>query len=100
MIRLHRLNASEVAINAELIESVEGGANTVLILATGNRIIVKEGMADVIQRIIEYRRSVYVNAPYLPEFLKASEGKDPRRMSSSPQVPSKRNSEREKRHAR
>ncbi len=72
MIRLHRLNGTEVSINSELIESVEGQANTVLVLVTGNRIIVKEGMEDVVQRVIEYRRSVYVNAPYLPEFLKAS----------------------------
>lgn len=77
MIRLHRLNDTEVAINTELIESMEGQANTVIILVTGNRIIVKEGIDVVMQKVIEYRRSVYVNAPYLPEFLKKPlEGKE------------------------
>ena len=76
MIRLHRLNGSEVMVNSELLETLEGGANTVLVLATGNRIIVKEGMEEVVQRVIEYRRSVYVNAPYLPKFLKASDGEE------------------------
>src|SRR5262245_34507457 len=71
MIRLHRLNGVEVVVNAELIECVEAhGQETVLALATGNKIIVKETMADVVSQALEYRRKVYVNATYLPEFLK------------------------------
>ncbi len=71
MIRLHRLNGTELTVNTELIESVEGQANTVIIMVTGNRLLVKEGMEDVVQKVIEYRRSVYVNAPYVPEYVKA-----------------------------
>jgi len=60
MIRLHRLNGAEVIVNAELIESVEShGAQTVLALATGNKIVVKEAATDVVQRVIDYKKTVY-----------------------------------------
>ena len=73
MIALHRLNGQEVVINAELIESVEAHPDTVILLATGNRLVVKEAVLDVIQRVVEYRKRVYVGASYLPEFLKKRE---------------------------
>ena len=60
MIRLHRLNGAEVIVNAELIESVEShGAQTVLALTTGNKIVVKEAATDVVQRAIDYKKTVY-----------------------------------------
>jgi flagellar protein FlbD len=75
MIRLHRLNGHELVLNAELIESVEGHPDTVIRLATGNHLFVQESVSDVIQRVVEYRKSVYVGASYLPEFLKGEEGR-------------------------
>lgn len=73
MIRLHRLNGNEVVVNAELIESVEGHPDTVIGLATGNRMVVQESVSEVIERVVEYRKSVYVGASYLPGFLKGEE---------------------------
>ena len=70
MIRLHRLNGQEVVINAELIESVEAHPDTVIGLATGNRLVIQESVLEVIQRVVEYRKTVYVGAAYLPEFLR------------------------------
>jgi flagellar protein FlbD len=70
MIRLHRLNGQEVVVNAELIETIEGHPDTVISLATGNRFIVQESVSEVIGRVVEYRKSVYVGASYLPEFLR------------------------------
>ena len=70
MIKLHRLNGQEVIVNAELIESVEGHPDTVISLATGNRFVIQESVTEVIQRVVEYRKSVYVGAAYLPEFLR------------------------------
>ena len=74
MIRLHRLNGQEVVVNAELIENVESHPDTVIQLATGNRFIVKESVSEVVQRVVEYRKTVYVGAAYIPEFLKGKEG--------------------------
>jgi flagellar protein FlbD len=63
MIRLHKLNGQEAVINAELIESVEShGSETVLALTTGNKIVVKESVTDVVQRTVEYKRTVYAKA--------------------------------------
>ena len=58
MIRLHKLNGGEIVINAELIESLEPGAETVVSLATGNRFIVRESADEVTQKVLEYRRAV------------------------------------------
>ena len=58
MIVLHKLTGTEIVINAELIESVEAGPQTVIALSTGNRFIVKEAPDEVTARVIEYRRKV------------------------------------------
>ena len=58
MIKLHKLNGGEVVVNAELIESLEPGPETVISLATGNRFIVRESADAVTQKVLEYRRAV------------------------------------------
>jgi len=76
MIRLHRLNGVEVVVNAELIESIDShGSQTVLALATGNKIIVTEPVADVVQKTIDYKKSVFTGASYVPEFLRGKEAR-------------------------
>ncbi|MDI6641044.1 MAG: flagellar FlbD family protein [Elusimicrobiota bacterium] len=57
MIKLHRLNNSEISINAELIESIESIPDTKIILTTGNQFIVKESVDEVIEKIKEYRKN-------------------------------------------
>jgi flagellar protein FlbD len=59
VIKLHKLNGSEVVVNAELIESLDPGPETVISLATGNRFIVRENADAVIAKVLEYRRAVY-----------------------------------------
>ncbi len=56
MIRLHKINGGEVVINAELIESLEPGPQTVVSLTTGNRYIVRETTDDVLEKVLEYKR--------------------------------------------
>jgi flagellar protein FlbD len=58
MITLHKLNGSAVVINAELIESLEIGQQTVVALATGNRFLVRESADEITQKVLEYRRQV------------------------------------------
>lgn len=58
MITLHKLNGDSVVINAELIESLEVGAQTVICLATGNRFLVRESSDEVTQKVLEYRKKV------------------------------------------
>jgi flagellar protein FlbD len=64
VISLHRLNGSEFTINAELIESLETqGVETVVSLATGNRVIVRERREEIVERVIDYRRRVNALGP-------------------------------------
>lgn len=78
MIRVHKLNGQEFTVNAELIETVEAHGNeTVIRLATGNHFVVKETLDNVVEKVIEYRKTVYVGASYVPEFLKGEKGVKP-----------------------
>lgn len=58
MISLHRLNGTEVVVNAELIETLEPGPQTVVHLATGNKVVVSEKADEIISKVVEYRKSV------------------------------------------
>jgi flagellar protein FlbD len=58
MIKVHRLNGSDVVLNAELVESIEAAPDTVIALVTGNRMVVQESVDDVVEKIIEYRKKV------------------------------------------
>lgn len=58
MIKLHRLNGSEVVINAELIETVESVPDTLINLTTGNKYLVREAVETVVEAVTEYRNKV------------------------------------------
>lgn len=58
MIVLHKLGGQEVVVNAELIETLEPGPQTVVHLATGNTVLVREKADEVVAKVVEYRRAV------------------------------------------
>jgi flagellar protein FlbD len=58
MIVLHRLNGQEIVVNAELIETLEPGPQTVVHLATGNKVLVSEKADEIVSKVVEYRKSV------------------------------------------
>lgn len=58
MLRLTRLNGSELVVNAEIIELVEASPDTVVTLTTGRKLVVSEPVDEVIRRVIEYRRAL------------------------------------------
>lgn len=63
MITAHKLNGTEFRINAELIETLEQHGNETLVcLATGNKIPVTESAEEITRRVIEYRRQVSAKA--------------------------------------
>ena len=57
MIKLTRLNQSELVINAEMIEFVEAIPDTIVTLASGKKVMVAEAVDLVIERVIEYKKS-------------------------------------------
>ena len=62
MIQLTRLNNSRLAINSDLIKFVEAAPDTVLTLVTGEKVVVREGVAEVIERVRAFRRSINCGA--------------------------------------
>jgi flagellar protein FlbD len=58
MIKVTRLGGKELVVNADLIRFVESTPDTIISLTTGEKIMVQEGVDEVIRRVIEYGRAV------------------------------------------
>jgi flagellar protein FlbD len=56
MIMLTRLNGQSFVVNAEKIRLVEATPDTVVCCETGERLMVRESLQEVIRRAIEYGR--------------------------------------------
>jgi flagellar protein FlbD len=57
MIRLSRLDGQEFILNADLIETIEMTPDTVIVLVTHRKLVVRESADEVINRVIAYRRA-------------------------------------------
>ena len=57
MIKLTRLNEKQMVINAEMIEFVEATPDTLISLESGKKIMVTEPVEEVIELVVEYKRS-------------------------------------------
>ena len=62
MILLTRLNGTQLGINADLIERVESGGDTVVSLIDSTKYVVAESPADVVERIVQFRGRVLAEA--------------------------------------
>ena len=58
MIKVTRLNGKEYYINPHQIEYIEIRPDTTLMMLSGNSVVVKEGVDEVIDRIVEYRKRI------------------------------------------
>jgi flagellar protein FlbD len=58
MIQLTRLNNHPLAVNSDLIKFVEQAPDTVITLVTGEKIVVRENAQEVLDRVVQFRRSV------------------------------------------
>jgi flagellar protein FlbD len=58
MIKVTRLDNTEIVINAELIESVEEAPDTIISTTTNKKYYVKETAELVIEKIIQYRKFI------------------------------------------
>jgi flagellar protein FlbD len=55
MIYVTRLDGREVVVNIDLVVTIEKTPDTVLTLTTGDRIMVRESVEDIVQRALAYR---------------------------------------------
>jgi flagellar protein FlbD len=63
MIHLTRLNRLPLVLNADLIESIEATPDTVISLTTGQKLVVLEPAAEIVERVIEFRRAISTRLP-------------------------------------
>ncbi len=64
MIKLTKFNSDtnkkgEFVLNAEIIETIEQTPDTVITLINGKKLMVDEGMEEVVRRVMTYRRALH-----------------------------------------
>ena len=55
MIFVTRLDGKEVVVNIDLVATIERTPDTLLTLTTGDRILVKESLEQIVERAVAYR---------------------------------------------
>ncbi|MBI2896229.1 MAG: flagellar FlbD family protein [Deltaproteobacteria bacterium] len=58
MISVTRLKGQVVAINPDLIEMVEETPDTTVRLTSGDKILVRESLAEIVDRVVRYRKDL------------------------------------------
>jgi flagellar protein FlbD len=67
VIELTRLNGNPLVVNSDLIKTAESSPDTMLTLINGEKLIVRESCAEVVERVMAYRaRLLAVVARRLP----------------------------------
>jgi len=59
MIKVTRINNQPITINADLIEFVESTPDTIVSTITGKKILIKESVDEVIEKVIAYRQKCF-----------------------------------------
>jgi flagellar protein FlbD len=62
MIVVTRLHGSVLALNCDLIERVEATPRTILTMVDGSRYVVRESVAEIVDKVRAFRASVIVLA--------------------------------------
>ncbi len=58
MVFLSRLDGTELVVNSDHILTLERTPDTVIMLTSGARLMVKESVEEVVERVVEYRRRI------------------------------------------
>ena len=58
MIPLTRLNRARFYLNPDLIREVDASPDTVLVLTTGEKMLVLESVSDVLDEILRFRKEL------------------------------------------
>jgi flagellar protein FlbD len=63
MIVLTRLNNKSLTVNSDLIKFVEQSPDTIVTLITGEKLVVRESLREILALLVEFRRSVLQGLP-------------------------------------
>jgi uncharacterized protein YlzI (FlbEa/FlbD family) len=56
MIELTRLNGQPLVLNSDLVKLIENAPDTVITLISGEKIVVRETGAQIVEAIVQFRR--------------------------------------------
>lgn len=81
MIELTRLNGTSLVLNSDLIKTCEASPDTMITLLNGEKLIVREDLAQIRQRVLSYRAQLLATVvgqiqnmrPTTPELYAATE---------------------------
>jgi len=59
VIRLTRFDGTTFVVNCDLIQYVEATPDTIVTLTTRDKIMVREGVAEVVEAVIEFKGKVF-----------------------------------------
>jgi len=62
MIKVTRLNDSVLMVNVDRIQSLQAIPETVITFTNNDKVMVKEPLEEVSQRIVAYQRRLYANS--------------------------------------
>ena len=63
MVKITRLNGTILVVNSDLIEFLESTPDTIVTLTTGRKVIAKESVDELIDKVVEYKRQFLQNSP-------------------------------------
>jgi flagellar protein FlbD len=58
MIEVTRLNGNSMLLNSDLIKTAEASPDTMLTLINGEKMIVREELSEVVERVLAYRATL------------------------------------------
>jgi flagellar protein FlbD len=56
MVRITRLNNTILVVNADMIEFIEATPDTIVTLTTGRKVVAKETVDELIEKVVAYKR--------------------------------------------
>lgn len=62
MIYVTRMDGKSLLVNAELLEAVEATPDTILTFTNGKKMVVREDVEEIRNRVIAYRRAILWSA--------------------------------------
>jgi flagellar protein FlbD len=91
MIQLTRLNQKALTVNSDLIKFVENTPDTVITLVSGEKFVVLESAATIVERVVEFRRRLLdgllfngLSSPDSPLHLRQEGHSERRRLHEDP----------------
>ena len=60
MIKVQRLNDKEFVVNSDLILFIEETPDTVITLTTGQKVVVKESVDEIIEKVTDFKSKIFL----------------------------------------